>query len=91
MLYISVSFSLGLEVGSNNSQTGIFALSARVGLERDIVVASKSTQVILQVVDQQLVSLGLRWRLVGMDRGKVRPRAGDHFGGGVQLHCARTL
>ncbi|KAH9400114.1 hypothetical protein TYRP_001671 [Tyrophagus putrescentiae] len=62
-------------VGADDAQAGVLALGAGVGLKGDVVVARQRAQVVLQLVDQQLVALGLRRWLVG---NEIKKQSSTH-------------
>ena len=69
-------------------QTGVFALCAGVGLERNGVVAGGFCQHGFEFVKHFAVAFGLFERGEGVDVAELAPGDGHHFAGGVQFHRA---
>ena len=75
---------------TDREQAGVFALCARVGLQRQRVVTGAFEQRGAQFAQHFLIARGL---LAGCERvhiGKCAPGDRDHLGGGVELHGAGT-
>ena len=77
-------------IGANRQETGEFSLAAGIRLQADGVIAGDLAQITLEFVNQLQVAGDIFERGVRVDVCEVGPRHGDHLGGGIQLHRART-
>jgi hypothetical protein len=82
--------ALGFVVSPDHHQAGIFALGARVRLQRDAGEAGHFAQPAGQVGKDLLVTLGLSCRGKRMQPADFRPGDRHHLGRGVQFHGAGT-
>lgn len=87
---VTLGVTTALVVGTNGTETGILSLGTRVGLERDIIETGDLGQVATELLEHDLVTLGLVIGGEGMDVAELGPGDRDHLGGGVQLHGAGT-
>lgn len=85
---VTLGVTTALVVGTNGTETGILSLGTRVGLERDIIETGDLGQVATELLEHDLVALGLVIGSEGVDVAELGPGDGDHLGGGVQLHGA---
>ncbi len=60
-------------VGADDHQTGVFALGARVRLQRDSGESGDLRQVLLQILKDFQITVGLILGSEGVDSGKFRP------------------
>ena len=75
-------------IAADRKQPGIFALRARVRLQRDCVIAGDLAQPLFEPCKQRVIAARLLSWCKWMQIGKFRPGEGDHLRGRVQLHGA---
>ena len=85
---VAMLVAIGFMELADRQQAGILALRTRVGLHADGIEAGDLAQHGFQLVDHDLVTLGLCQGCKGMQLAKFGPGDRDHFGGGVELHGA---
>ena len=85
---VALAVAAAFVVGADGKQTGVFALCAGVGLERDGVIAGGFCQHGFEFVKHFAVAFGLFERGEGVDVAELAPGDGHHFAGGVQFHGA---
>ena len=85
---VAVALALGAVVGLNDQETRVFALTARVGLQADALVARRLAQPVAQLLVQQLVTCQLVGWGKGVHASKLGPGDGNHLAGRVELHGA---
>ena len=86
--YPAVFFTAGPMVAADGQQTGVFALSSGIGLNRYGLHTGDLCQHALQARDELEVAGGLLDRSERMDAAPLRPGDGKHLDGSVQLHGA---
>ena len=77
-------------IAANRQQARVLALGARVGLQRDRVVAGDRTQLLLEMREHFAIAGRLAFGSKRMQVAELGPGDRDHFGGGVELHGARS-
>ena len=77
-------------VGSDGHQTCIFALCARIGLQRHGRKTRDFAKPSVEVFKQLLVTFGLFERGKGVHFTKFWPRNGNHLGSSVEFHGAAS-
>ena len=84
------SLAARLVMPANDEETRVFALRARVGLQRDGRQSGDFGQRVFQSLKQNGVAVGLLAGREWVDAREVAPRDGEHLRGGVELHGARA-
>ena len=85
---LAVAFAARGMIAADRKQPGIFALRARIRLQRDRVIAGDVAQPLFQPRKQRVIARGLLARRKRMQRGELRPGQRDHLGRRIQLHGA---
>ena len=88
--HLAMTLATAAVVLVDDHQPRIFALSARVRLERDGIEAGDLAQRLLQFIENGLVACGLIERHEWMDAGKLRQADRVQLAGGIQLHGAAS-
>ena len=86
--YIPVPFSPTAVPGSDDEQSGVFALRTRIRLQRNTRKSGARSQPRFQFFEQLLVTTGLRQRRKRMNGAKLRPTDREHLRRCVELHGA---
>ena len=79
-----------LQVGTDDTQTGIFTGSTGVGLQRDTGKACDGSQFVTQVLNQLLVSFSLILGYLGVQVHEFGTAQGKHLRSCIELHGAGT-
>ena len=74
--------------GTNDEEAGVLALGAGVGLKGDGGEAGDLFEGAGEAVEEDAVAGGLFGGREGVEAAEFGPSDGEHFGGGVKLHCA---
>ena len=87
---LAVSLSSTLEVAADGEKTGVFTLSAGVGLEGDVVVAGDVAEPVRELSDELSVALCLVEGYEWMNASELWLGECHEGGGGIELHGARA-
>ena len=87
---VTVALTAALVVCADHHQTCILTRSARVGLQRASRKTCNGSQILLQILDQHLVTLDLISGSEGVNIGKTCQAKGLHNSRSIQFHRTRT-
>ena len=85
---VALPFATALVILADRHESSVFALGTGVGLHADRVETGDRAEPGLQLLDHQLVTLGLTARDKRMQIGELSPGDRNHLAGGVEFHGA---
>ncbi len=85
---VALEVAPALVVLADGTQTGEFTLGARVRLQGHAIHGGDILELVLQSIDDALVSLDVFGGSSGVDIGEAGKRDESHLGAGIQLHSA---
>src|SRR6186997_3166509 len=88
--HVAVALAAALVPLADDEQTRVFALRARVGLDRHRRVARRLREALLEAFNELAIALPLLGGRERMDMAELAPCDRDHLARGVQLHRARA-